>query len=172
VGEAAGAGRILEVGIGTGASIPHYRAGASVIGIDLSAGMLAVARNRLPEAGSQFELLEMDAQHLSFPDHSFDSVVFDLCLCTVPEPRLAIAEGIRVARPGATMVFLEHVRSGIPPLAVVQEMLTLVTGRTEHDFWNRRTPDLIRDAGIRVLSDRRWLLGVFALIVGRAPTVG
>jgi ubiquinone/menaquinone biosynthesis C-methylase UbiE len=169
VGEAAGSGRIVEVGIGTGASLPHYRAGASVVGIDVSPGMLAVARRRVLENGLDVELLEMDAQRLSFPDAGFDSVVFDLCLCTIPDPRLAIAEAIRVVRPGGPIVFLEHVRSRLPPVAVLQELLTLVTARTQHDYWNRRTPDLVREAGIRVTSERRWLLGVFALIVGQAP---
>jgi hypothetical protein len=77
-----------------------------------------------------------------------------------------------VVRPGGPMVFLEHVRSRLPPVAVLQEALTLVTARTQHDYWNRRTPDLVREAGIQVISERRWLLGVFALIVGRAPLVG
>ena len=172
MGEAAGAGRILEVGIGSGASLPHYRPGVSVVGIDVSPGMLAVARRRVAEKGLDVELLEMDAQQLSFPSHSFDAVVFDLCLCTVPDPRLAIAEGVRVVRPGGPVVFLEHVRSRLAPVAVLQDLLTLITARTQHDYWNRSTPDLVREAGIRVVSERRWLLGVFALIVGQAPPVG
>jgi len=172
VGEAVGTGRVLEVGIGTGASLPHYRPGVELVGIDLSPGMLAVARRRVAELGLDADLMEMDAQHLELPDASFDAVVFDLCLCTVSDPRLAIAEGLRVARPGARIVFLEHIRSRLPPVALLQELLTLVTSRTQHDHWNRRTLDLAREAGVVVLRERRWLLGIFALLVGEAPGVG
>lgn len=171
MGEAAGDGRILEIGIGTGSSLPYYRPGAQVVGVDVSPGMLAVARRRAAASGLELDLREMDAQRLDFPSASFDAVVFQLCLCTIPEPRLAIAEGLRVARPGSPMLFLEHVRSTLPPVAILQELLTLVTARTQHDHWNRRTPELVREAGIRVVSERRWLLGIFALIVGRAPAV-
>jgi ubiquinone/menaquinone biosynthesis C-methylase UbiE len=172
VGEAAGDGRVLEIGIGTGASLRHYRPAVELTGIDLSPGMLGVARRHSAELGLAAKLLEMDAERLRFPDSSFDAVVFDLCLCTVPDPAQAIAEGIRVARPGARMIFLEHVRSRLPPVAVLQELLTVVTALTQHDHWNRRTPDLVRAAGVRVISERRWLLGVFTLIVGEAPAAG
>jgi ubiquinone/menaquinone biosynthesis C-methylase UbiE len=161
---------VLEVGIGTGASLPHYRPGVELTGIDLSPGMLAIARRHAVELGLRAEMREMDAQRLEFGDRQFDAVLFDLSLCTIPDPQAALREALRVARPGARFVFLEHVRSNLPPVAALQEVLTLVTARTQHDFWNRRTPDLIRSAGIRVVSERRWLLGVFTLIVGQAPS--
>lgn len=170
VGEAAGAGSILEVGIGTGASLPHYRPGAKLTGIDLSGGMLAVARRRAAELGLEMDLREMDAQHLDFPDVTFDAVVFNLCLCTIPDPALAITEGLRVVRPLGALIFLEHVRSNLLPVVALQELITPITAWTQQDHWNRRTPDLVRAAGIRVVSERRWLLGVFDLLIGEAPS--
>jgi ubiquinone/menaquinone biosynthesis C-methylase UbiE len=172
VGEAAGSGKVLEVGIGTGATIPHYGPGVELTGIDLSPGMLAVARRNATRRGIAADMREMDAQHLEFPDRSFDAVVFTLCLCTIPDPELAIREGLRVARPGARMVFLEHVRSNLFPVAWLQELLTLATAPLQHDYWNRRTPDLIRECGVRVLWERRRLLGVFTVIAGEAPPIG
>jgi ubiquinone/menaquinone biosynthesis C-methylase UbiE len=169
VGEAAGVGKVLEVGIGTGASLAHYRPGVELTGIDLSHGMLEVARRNASRLGMTAELREMDAQHLEFSERSFDAVVFSLCLCTIPDPKLAIAEGLRVARPGAPLIFLEHVRSNLPPVVAVQWLLNLVTVPTQNDHWDRRTPDLVRAAGIKVRSERRWLLGVFDLLIGEAP---
>ncbi len=169
VGEAAGTGKVLEVGIGTGTGMSHYRPGVELIGIDLSPGMLEVARRNAARIGIGANLLEMDAQHLDLPDRSFDAVVYSLCLCTIPDPELAIREGIRVARPGARMIFLEHVRSNLPPVVAAQWLLNLFTVPTQNDHWDRRTPDLVRSCGITVRSERRWLLGVFDLLVGEAP---
>src|SRR5690554_5893045 len=69
--------RILEVGVGTGISLPFYQPHVHVTGIDVSPEMLERARRRfLNEEFPQVEaLLEMDAQHLRFPDNHFDSVV-------------------------------------------------------------------------------------------------
>lgn len=169
MGEAAGIGKVLEVGIGTGATLRHYRPGVELTGIDLSGGMLDVARRNAAQLGIGADLREMDAQYLDLPDRSFDAVVFTLCLCTIPEPELAIREGIRVAKPGAAMVFLEHVRSNLPPVAALQWLLSLATVPLQNDHWNRRTPELVRAAGIKVRTERRWLLGVFDLLVGEAP---
>ena len=170
MGEAAGAGKVLEVGIGTGAMMRFYRPGVDLTGIDLSPGMLAVARRTAAQLGISAELREMDAQHLDFPDGSFDAVVFTLCLCTIPDPGLAIKEGLRVAKAGAPMIFLEHVRSNLAPVVAIQWLLNLVTVPTQHDHWDRRTPDLVRACGVSVRSERRWLLGVFDVLIGEAPS--
>jgi ubiquinone/menaquinone biosynthesis C-methylase UbiE len=170
VGEAAGTGKVLEVGIGTGATMRFYRLGVELTGIDLSPGMLEVARRNASRLGIGADLREMDAERLDFPDRSFDAVVFTLCLCTIPDPERAIREGLRVARPGAPMIFLEHVRSNLPPVVAVQRLLNLLTVPTQNDHWDRRTPDLVRACGIEVHAERRWLLGVFDLLIGEAPS--
>jgi ubiquinone/menaquinone biosynthesis C-methylase UbiE len=160
-------GRVLDVGFGTGISLKHYPADVEVVGIDLSPGMLAVAKSAA--AGRRAELLVMDAERLGFPDRSFDSVAFNLCLCTIPDPARAIREGVRVVRPGAPMVFLEHVRSHLLPVALIEEALNPILVAWQADHLNRRTVDLVRQAGVEVVSVDRWLLGIFNLIVGRAP---
>jgi ubiquinone/menaquinone biosynthesis C-methylase UbiE len=170
VGEAAGTGKVLEVGIGTGATMRFYRPGVELTGIDLSPGMLEVARRTAARLGISAELREMDAEHLDFPDRSFDAVAFTLCLCTIPDPERAIREGLRVARPGAPLIFLEHVHSNLPPMAALQWLVSLVTVPLQSDHWDRRTPDLVRACGVKVRSERRWLLGVFDLLIGEAPS--
>ena len=161
-------GRLLEVGIGSGATLALYQSEVYVTGIDISQGMLAIARARLEQLGRDGDLREMDAQVLDFPEQYFDSVAFNLCLCTIPDPARALREAIRVAKPGAPMTFLEHVRSDRVWLALPQDLLNVFSPLL-HDRFNQRTEDLVRDAGIEVLSADRWALGAMALIVGRSP---
>src|SRR5579859_2469887 len=168
VGETA-RGRLLDVGFGTGLSLPHYPPQVDVVGIDASRAMLQYGRGVARAAGRSVQLLQMDAEHLGFADRSFDSVAFNLCLCTTPYPELAVREAVRVARPGAPMVFLEHVRSHVLPVALLQEALNPALVALQEDHFNRRTADVVRRAGVEIESIDRWMLGFFNLIVGRAP---
>ncbi|MHB8587551.1 MAG: class I SAM-dependent methyltransferase [Candidatus Dormibacteraceae bacterium] len=168
VGEIA-TGRLLDIGFGTGLSLPHYPPSVSVIGIDASLGMLRFARREAAHLGRAVELVEMDAERLGFPDRSFDSVAFNLCLCTIGDPERAVREAVRVARPGAPMTFLEHVRSHVLPVALLQEALSPILVALQQDHFNRRTAETVRRAGVEVTSVERFALGFFNLIVGRVP---
>lgn len=100
---------VLEVGVGTGLSLPHYPRHVSVTGIDVSPHMLErasqwVARHRLDNV----RLMTMDAQQLSFPDHSFDRVVALYVVSVVPDPARMMAELRRVCRPGGEIVVVNH----------------------------------------------------------------
>jgi ubiquinone/menaquinone biosynthesis C-methylase UbiE len=162
-------GRVLDVGFGTGLSLPHYPTGLEVVGIDVSLAMLAYGREIAYRSGRNVELAVMDAERLAFPSRSFDAVTFNLCLCTIPDPEAAITEALRVAKPGAALTFLEHVRSHVLPVAIVQDLLNPVLVALEADHFNRRTADVVRRAGVEVDSVDRWLLGFFNLIKGHAP---
>ena len=163
-------GRVLDIGFGTGLSLPYYPAGVEVVGVDASPKMLEIAREAAARAGRNVELVVMDAEKLAFPDHSFDSVAFNLCLCTIPDPECAVREGVRVARPGARMVFLEHVRSNVLPVALLQDAMNPLLVALQEDHFNRRTADIVRRAGVQVESVDRWFAGIFNLIAGRAPS--
>ena len=164
-------GRLLDVGFGTGLSAPYYSSEVRVVGIDASLPMLQFARREAAVQDRRVELVVMDAERLAFPDRCFDSVAFNLCLCTTPDPGQAVREALRVARPGAPMVFLEHVRSHVLPVALVQEVLSPILAALEEDHWNRRTPEIVKRAGVEIESVDRWFLGVFNLILGRAPAL-
>jgi demethylmenaquinone methyltransferase/2-methoxy-6-polyprenyl-1,4-benzoquinol methylase len=162
-------GRVLDIGFGTGLSLPHYPPSADVVGIDASLGMLRFARSEAARLGRRVELVEMDAEHLAFPDRTFDSVAFNLCLCTIGDPERAVREALRVAQPGAPMAFLEHVRSHLLPIALLQEAASPLLFALEQDHFNRRTAETVRRAGVDVLSVERFAWGFFNLIIGRAP---
>ena len=114
-------GRVLEVAIGTGLNIAHYRKASTVIGVDYDRGMLRKAIPRTWEAATPVELVTADANALPFPEATFDSVVIALSLCTIPDPGAALEEFNRVAVPGAQLHFLEHVRSGNTSWAKMQD---------------------------------------------------
>jgi phosphatidylethanolamine/phosphatidyl-N-methylethanolamine N-methyltransferase len=104
-------GRILEVGVGTGISLPDYSAANQIFGIDISAGMLEKARERVTELElTHVEGLEvMDAEHLRFPDASFDVVVAHYVITAVQNPEAALDEFARVLKPGGEIVILSRV---------------------------------------------------------------
>ena len=103
-------GRVLEVGVGTGLSLPGYRPEVSVTGIDASAEMLAKAQSRVAELGlgNVASLRLMDARTMDFADASFDHVSALHILSVVPEPERVMREMSRVLRPGGTIVIVNH----------------------------------------------------------------
>lgn len=108
--------RILEVGVGTGLSLPFYRRDARVTGIDVSPDMLAKARERVEtQSLAQVEaLLQMDAEATSFPDRHFNSVVAMYVASVVPNPRRLLAEMRRVCVPDGEVVVVNHFASNHP----------------------------------------------------------
>ena len=104
-------GRVLEVGVGTGISLPHYSRDLKICGVDISEPMLRKAQERVDEFGlSNVEgLWVMDAEHLTFPDASFDVIVAQYVITTVPNPESTLDEFARVLRPGGEIVLVSRV---------------------------------------------------------------
>ena len=101
--------QILEVGVGTGISLPLYPRKCSVTAIDLSDGMLERARTRVEQYSLRnVRLIQMDATKLKFPDNSFDIVYAPYFISCVPDPLAVTREMRRVCRPGGRLVFLNH----------------------------------------------------------------
>jgi phosphatidylethanolamine/phosphatidyl-N-methylethanolamine N-methyltransferase len=103
-------GRVLEVGVGTGLSLPTYKRGLEIVGIDLSPEMLDKARERVTELGltNVSGLHEMDAGQLEFPDNGFDTVVAMYVMTVVPEPEKVMRELARVCKPGGQVLLVNH----------------------------------------------------------------
>src|SRR5215471_18695852 len=104
-------GRVLEVGVGTGISLPLYSNNCRLCGVDLSTPMLRKAQERIIELGlANVEgLWVMDAEHLSFSDDSFDVVVAQYVITTVPNPEATLDEFARVLKPGGEIVLVSRV---------------------------------------------------------------
>jgi ubiquinone/menaquinone biosynthesis C-methylase UbiE len=115
--------------------------------------MLARAEHAGRTAKVPMGVVQGDSMNLPFPDDSFDTVVSSLVLCTVADPRRALAEVRRVLRTGGTLRFYEHVRAAEPRLARWQDRLERPwrwIARGCHP--NRDTVVVIEDAGFRVLE--------------------
>jgi phosphatidylethanolamine/phosphatidyl-N-methylethanolamine N-methyltransferase len=104
-------GRILEVGVGTGIALPDYARTNRLFGVDLSEPMLRKAQERVSEFGlSNVEgLAVMDAERLAFPDNSFDVVVAQYVVTTVPNPEATLDEFARVLKPGGEIILVSRI---------------------------------------------------------------
>jgi phosphatidylethanolamine/phosphatidyl-N-methylethanolamine N-methyltransferase len=118
--------RVLEVGVGTGISVPLYPSDCAVTGIDLSACMLEHAR-RIAALMPNVRLLEMDAADLKFADNSFDIVYAPYVISVVPDPLAVVREMQRVCRPGGRIVILNHFLSPNRLLAWFERSISPLT---------------------------------------------
>ena len=117
--------RILEVGVGTGLSLPLYPQYVSVVGIDISRHMLDQARVRQAHCGLEnvAELMVMDAENMGFKDDSFDKVVAMYVASVVPNPERLVDEMRRVCKAGGQIYMVNHFHSRNPILGGVESLL-------------------------------------------------
>ncbi len=117
--------RILEVGVGTGLSLPLYPENVSIIGIDISSDMLEHARARQARCGleSVAGLMLMDAENMEFEDNSFDKVVAMYVASVVPDPGQLVNEMRRVCKPGGQIYMVNHFHSRNPFLGRLESLL-------------------------------------------------
>lgn len=143
---------ILEVGVGTGLSLPLYSSEVRVTGIDVSPEMLAKARQRCQQQElTGVELHEMDAEAMDFADHSFDKVVAMYVASVVPNPHRLIAEMRRVCRPGGELFIVNHFHSTHPVIGRLEKMaapLSKLMG-FRPDF---SLDDFVRETGLNVVQ--------------------
>lgn len=120
------AGRVLELGVGTGISLPLYDPKHRIVGVDLSPDMLAIARKRVVEQKlAHVEAIhEMDAQNLTFEDASFDAVMAMFVITVVPDPDRVLDEMARVVRPGGRVFLVNHFSVDTGPRAAVEKFLS------------------------------------------------
>ncbi len=150
-------GRVLEIGIGTGASFSYYPAEAQVVGTEPDPYMLERARRRLEELGlGNIELRQAPGEELPFEDASFDHVVTCWVLCHVEDQPRALAEARRLLKPGGTFRFMEHVRNDDSRFwGTFQDAVNPLWRRMLNAGCrlNRHTRREIEDAGFRI----EWL---------------
>ncbi|HVL36558.1 MAG TPA: class I SAM-dependent methyltransferase [Burkholderiales bacterium] len=117
--------RVLEVGVGTGLSLPLYPPDVRVTGIDVSHEMLERARKRVAQRklANVDGLHEMDAERMDFPDASFDKVVAMYVVSVVQEPAKLLKELHRVCKPDGEIFIVNHVRSSNPLVGRVEKSL-------------------------------------------------
>ncbi len=162
-------GETLEVGIGTGRSLPHYPADCRITGIDLSEAMLRRAHKRSRQLGREVDLWPMDAHEIDFPDERFDTVVSNLTVCTFIDPIQALAEMARVTAPTGRILLLEHGRSRHRGLSWVLDQVEAVSVDRHGCHPNRNVVALAQAAGLVVLRADRHLTGLIQVVRARPP---
>lgn len=163
-------GHILEVGVGTGISLPDYAPFNRLVGVDLSVPMLRKAQARVVEQGLRNveALAVMDAARLALRDESFDVVVAQYVITAVPHPEATLDEFARVIRPGGEIVLVNHIGAESGPRAVFERCFAPLARRLgwRPEFRFQTLSDWAeRHGGVRVIERRPMPpLGHFSLI--------
>jgi phosphatidylethanolamine/phosphatidyl-N-methylethanolamine N-methyltransferase len=168
--ERIGGGRILEVGVGTGLSLPDYAKTNRLIGVDLSAPMLRKAKERVADQRlTNVEgLAVMDAQRLAFHDDVFDLIVAQYVITTVPDPEVTLDEFVRVVKPGGEIILVNHLGAESGPRAIAEQCFAPLARRLgwRPEFrFDRLTRWATAHGGVRLVERRPMPpLGHFSLI--------
>jgi phosphatidylethanolamine/phosphatidyl-N-methylethanolamine N-methyltransferase len=170
-------GRVLEVGVGTGISLPQYASNLRIFGTDISEAMLRKAKQRVADLhlNNVEGLAVMDAEKLEFLDASFDVVMAQYVVTAVPNPERALDEFARVLRPGGEMILLSRVSADAGIRRFIEQRLQPVVRRLgwRTEFaWSRYAQWAARAHGME-LVERRAVppLGHFSLIRFRKAEV-
>lgn len=161
------AGRLLEIGVGTGKNMPHYPAGARAVAIDLSPRMIRKAAAKARRLGREVDLVIADAQRLPFRDGAFDGAAATFVFCSVPDPVTGLEEVNRVVRAGGRIDLLEHVRARFPAAGWVMDRLNPVVVCVMGANINRDTVGNVSRAGIDIDEVESRGFGIIKLVRAR-----
>ncbi|HII61872.1 class I SAM-dependent methyltransferase [Pyrococcus horikoshii] len=160
-------GKVLEIGIGTGKTLKYYPNDVQLYAIDGSEEMLKVAREKARQLGINVKFFKAEAEDLPFPNDFFDFVISSFVFCTIPNPKKAMREIIRVLKPSGKVIFLEHTLSDsflinmlfLAPLELILRPLI-------DDSTTRETHKLVRKF-FRVEREESYYKGIVRFIVAR-----
>ncbi|AUJ23957.1 class I SAM-dependent methyltransferase [Virgibacillus dokdonensis] len=158
-------GKVLEIGIGTGKNLEYYPSHVEVTGIDFSPGMLKRAKEKANQLGRTFELLEMDAQNLAFPDNTFDTVITTCVFCSVPDPIKGLKEMKRVTKPTGKILMLEHMRSEHKLIGKLMDILNPIGLHIVGANINRKTIENIQHVGLKIAKEDLLMYDIFKKLV-------
>lgn len=161
-------GTVLDLGAGTGPSLPHFSSADRVVAVDPDLARLRRAGRRRQAAPTH--LVAAEGERLPFRADTFDAAATALVLCTIPDLGRALAELDRVLVRGGRLAFIEHVRLEGRPGRLQDILAPAWKVIAEGCHLNRRTVDRLRQAGWEV--EARSSLGGL-MVLGRAvPGLG
>jgi ubiquinone/menaquinone biosynthesis C-methylase UbiE len=160
-------GEVLEVAVGTGLNLPCYPDAVTLTGLDLSEGMLGVARDRARGLGREVTLRQGNAEALPFADASFDTVLCTFGLCAIPGHAAAVREMVRVLRLGGRLILVDHVASTSRVVRAMQWLVERGSVPLAGEHFRRRPAKLVEALGLPVERRERFKLGLVERLVAR-----
>ncbi|MGM0599061.1 MAG: class I SAM-dependent methyltransferase [Candidatus Rifleibacteriota bacterium] len=141
--------KVLEVGIGTGLSLDYYSDDISLTAFDFSLGMLKESKKKTESCDDycKTDLLQMDVQSMAFADNSFDYILSAYVLTVVEDTAKAVKEIFRVAKPGAKIVLINHLRSNSSILGAIEDLFHPIFSGLGLFTLDRDLVEILRDAG-------------------------
>ncbi len=164
---AMGSGRILFVAVGTGLDIQFFPPGKSVVGVDISEGMIRKAVPRAAAYDGAMSLLRTDIERPGLAPGSFDQIFTSCTFCSVPDPVAGLRSLRALLGPGGELRMFEHTGSGWFPFNVMLHVMTPFSRRYGPEM-NRRTVANVEKAGFAVSSVENVYLDVLKIIVAKA----
>ncbi|RSD26145.1 class I SAM-dependent methyltransferase [Mesobacillus subterraneus] len=165
-------GNVLEIGAGTGANIPYYSQEkvSRIAVVEPNPYMIEQAKHKANGYRIPVEFHQGMAEALPFKDGEFDTVVATLVLCSVNDPAQVFSEIRRVCKKGGRIVLFEHVRMESSYLAALQDVLTPAWKRLcDGCHLNRDTGRYMRESGINIVKEKKYLKGIFIEFEGINP---
>ena len=165
-------GIILEAGAGTGNNIPFYPAGARIVALDVSPGMLSRARARSERLGRRVDLVAMDVLQAGFPDATFDAVVsaFSFCVLDDAMQRPALVELARLCKPGGEVRILYYTLSRRPLLRCCMTLWQAWEKLAYGASFTRHTERYLAAAGLELVREDYLYKDIVRLITARLAT--
>ena len=152
--------KILEIGAGTGVNFSFYPKCKHAVASEISCKMLKIAKTKT----NSINLIQTDAETLPFGENYFDAAFATLVFCSIPNPKKAFSELIRILNNGDRIVLLEHVRpDGL--LGFVFDVLNLLSVALIEDRFNQKTAQIANDAGLNIIEVKKKAFGIVNLIV-------
>jgi ubiquinone/menaquinone biosynthesis C-methylase UbiE len=154
-------GKVLDVACGYGINFDYLPKAAQITAVDFSPLMLSMARENALQLGMEVNMREADAEHLEFADNSFDTVISALSTCSFMNPIAALKEMRRVVKPDGKILLVEHGRSNYAWLGRYQDKHRNEMVEQGGCRWNQEPPELVQQSGMKILSHKRTLFGIF-----------
>jgi len=148
------AGKVLEIGIGSGLNLSHYGCAVeSITGVDPAEALTQKARQRADRIRADVTVIGVSGESIPVRSETFDTVVCTWTLCSIPDPQAAIAEMYRALKPDGKLIFVEHGQSPEPKISKWQQRIEpywkVVAGGCH---LTRRIDDLVTTGGFEIKS--------------------
>lgn len=151
-------GEVLELAVGAGANFPYYPPDVQLTATDFSEAMLGKARRAAKHHHINGVFVCSDIEEMSFPDHSFDTIVSTLSFCSYENPLMVLDRVNHWCRPDGQILFMEHGISSNPAISTVQKVLNPLLYRVYGCHHTRNILGLIRESGLKINKvDSYWL---------------